>query len=149
MEVIKEIQRIANILPINLLRSTSSDTEEGGFFYREGTMVIPQISILLSDPRIWKNPKEFNPSRFLEEDGVTLKRIPEFIPFSIGKRQCLGESLARSELFLIFTNVLKRLHIQSHSGLSRYRSLGLTVSPLPYKVSISRRKNDSNSNSLS
>ncbi|GMS84754.1 hypothetical protein PENTCL1PPCAC_6929 [Pristionchus entomophagus] len=144
-----EIQRIANILPINLLRSTSSDVEEGGFFYREGTMIIPQISILLSDPRIWNDPKQFNPSRFLEKDGVTLKRIPEFIPFSIGKRQCLGESLARAELFIIFTNVLKNLRIEAHSGLSRNRSLGLTVSPQSYKVSITRRKNDSNSNSLS
>ncbi|GMR37053.1 hypothetical protein PMAYCL1PPCAC_07248 [Pristionchus mayeri] len=144
-----EIQRIANILPINLLRSTASDTEEGGFFYPEGTMVIPQISVLLSDRRVWENPKQFNPSRFLEADGVTLKRIPQFMPFSIGKRQCLGESLARAELFLIFTNVLKSLRIEAHSGLSRYRSLGLTVSPLPYKVSVSRRKNDSNFNSLS
>ncbi|GMT16768.1 hypothetical protein PFISCL1PPCAC_8065, partial [Pristionchus fissidentatus] len=144
-----EVQRIANILPINLLRSTAADVQEGDFFYPKGTMVIPQISVLLSDRRHWKRPEQFDPSRFLEEDGVTLKKIPEFIPFSIGKRQCLGESLARAELFIIFTNVLKSLRLEAHSGLSRYRSLGLTVSPLPYKVSVSRRRSDVNSNSLS
>lgn len=40
------------------------------------------------DANYWKNPEEFDPSRFLEDDGITLKSRPEYyIPFSIGRTQ--------------------------------------------------------------
>merc|ERR1712136_299846 len=35
-----------------------------------------------------------------------------FLPFGIGKRQCLGESLAKNTYFLFTTAVLKTFHIE-------------------------------------
>uniref|UniRef100_A0A1I7TB72 Cytochrome P450 n=1 Tax=Caenorhabditis tropicalis TaxID=1561998 RepID=A0A1I7TB72_9PELO len=102
---INEIQRHANILPINLLRTVAEDIEIDGYGFRKGDLIIPQISILMNDPELFENPKEFRPERFLDE-SMNLKRIDEFLPFSIGRRQCLGESLARAELYLIFANLM-------------------------------------------
>lgn len=112
---LKEIQRIANILPINLLRTVTEDIEIDGYRFKEGSMVLPQISILMNDPDIFPEPERFNPDRFLDENQ-NLKKFDAFIPFSIGKRQCLGESLAKMELFLIFANLLRNFEFRPVKG---------------------------------
>ncbi|KAK5969327.1 Unspecific monooxygenase [Trichostrongylus colubriformis] len=148
---INEIQRVANILPINLLRTVSEDVTIDDYHFPQGTLVIPQISILMNDERAFPEPKTFRPERFLTEDGK-LRRIDEFLPFSVGKRQCLGESLAKAELFLIFSNLLKRFDFRPPttengiSGLSTQRLLGLTVSPPKYDSFVQLRKRDENHN---
>ena len=58
------------------------------------------------DPEVFPNPKHFNPGRFLAEDGK-LKRVEEFAPFSVGRRICMGETLAKNSLFLFFVRVLQ------------------------------------------
>ncbi|VDK44386.1 unnamed protein product [Anisakis simplex] len=163
MATLNEIQRIANILPINLLRTVAEDKlMDDGYFYPAGTLCIPQISIAMNDPENFTNPQTFCPERFLENDGETLKRYDAFMPFSIGKRQCLGESLARAELFLIFANALHNFRfrsavVPSNSASSNSSSstqtsssnsqqpstkrlLGLTVSPPSYKCVVERRQ---------
>jgi cytochrome P450 family 33 len=45
------------------------------------------------------------------DDKGNLKTINEFIPFSVGKRQCLGEGLARMELFLFTSNIMNQFEV--------------------------------------
>ncbi|VDM70799.1 unnamed protein product [Strongylus vulgaris] len=101
----------------------------------------------MNDENIFPNPKQFCPERFLDDQGK-LRRIDEFLPFSVGKRQCLGESLARAELFLIFSNLLKQFEFRPPPGkdLSTKRLLGLTVSPPAYECVVNTRKRDENFN---
>ncbi|CCD61735.1 CYtochrome P450 family [Caenorhabditis elegans] len=144
---INEIQRIANILPINLLRTVAEDIEIDGYNFKKGDLIIPQISILMNDPEIFENPEEFNPSRFLDEDN-NVKKIDEFLPFSIGRRQCLGESLARAELYLVFANLIQNFNFEVADDVTTERVLGLTVSPVEYSCKITRRGLDHNQNSV-
>jgi cytochrome P450 family 33 len=74
---------------------------------KKGTICIPQISVFFVDPLNFKNPTEFDPSRFIDEKGQ-LKKCDELVPFSMGKRACLGEGLARMEMFLFTANLLNR-----------------------------------------
>lgn len=50
----------------------------------KGTMVIPLQWALHMDPKVWDNPEEFRPSRFLASDGSLLKP-QEFMPFQVGE----------------------------------------------------------------
>ncbi|VDN60218.1 unnamed protein product [Dracunculus medinensis] len=139
---INEIQRLANILPFNLPRTVADDISIDGYFIPKNTLCIPQISVVLNDPSNFDNPKEFRPERFLCDDGKTIKKFDEFIPFSLGKRQCVGESLAKSELFLIFANILRNFNLKPSPLfplLSTKRLIGLTVSPPKYLCKIELR----------
>uniref|UniRef100_A0A914Z319 Cytochrome P450 n=1 Tax=Panagrolaimus superbus TaxID=310955 RepID=A0A914Z319_9BILA len=139
--LINEIQRTANILPINLLRAVAEDIEIDGYRFPAGSMVLPQISITMNDPGNFENPEKFLPERFIDENN-NLKKVETLIPFSIGKRQCLGESLARAELFLIFANLLRNFDFicpDPGNPPSLERVYGLTVSPKPYLCVIKKR----------
>uniref|UniRef100_A0A915DMA4 Steroid 5-alpha reductase C-terminal domain-containing protein n=1 Tax=Ditylenchus dipsaci TaxID=166011 RepID=A0A915DMA4_9BILA len=102
--VVAEFQRIANLVPQNLLHSTSRDVLINGIKIPSGTTIVPQISAVLYDDKVFSNPLQFNPARFLDEEGK-FREPKEFVPFSMGKRRCAGEQLARMELFLFVANL--------------------------------------------
>ncbi|NXV73998.1 CP2J2 protein, partial [Atlantisia rogersi] len=104
--VIHEVQRKSNIIPFNVPRLTVKDTVLDGFHIPKGTQVLVNLTSVMFDKKEWETPNSFNPGHFLK-DGQFWKR-EAFMPFSIGKRACLGELLARSELFLFFTGLLQK-----------------------------------------
>jgi 26-hydroxylase len=116
-----------------LLRRT---TQLNGHTVPKGTQVIPLIHAVHMDPALWKDPEVFNPERFLNAEGQVVK--PEyFIPFGVGRRMCLGDALARAELFLFFSSLLHVFSLQVPEGaeLPGLRGqAGVTVSPENFKV---------------
>jgi len=115
---VTEIQRCANILPINLMHTTTQDVTIAGYRIPAKTVVVPQIASVLSNDKIFNNAAEFRPERFLSKDGQTLDKdmVDNVIAFSLGKRQCLGESLARMELFMIFATLMQKFEFRVPSG---------------------------------
>ncbi|CUR30028.1 CYtochrome P450 family [Caenorhabditis elegans] len=112
--VLNESQRCANIVTINLFHATTKDTVINGYPIKKGTGVIAQISTVMLDEKIFPEPYKFNPDRFIGENGKPIK-IEQLIPFSIGKRQCPGEGLARMEIFLLVANLFNRYKISPFS----------------------------------
>ncbi|KAL3071948.1 hypothetical protein niasHT_035818 [Heterodera trifolii] len=113
--VTNEILRCANIAPQNFIRTVASDFRlANGFVLRRGTCILPQISVVLCDERVFPEPEKFNLDRFLDGHG-NLRRCDQLIPFSIGKRQCMGESMARMELFLFIANIFSRYKVTAGS----------------------------------
>uniref|UniRef100_A0A915DE60 Cytochrome P450 n=1 Tax=Ditylenchus dipsaci TaxID=166011 RepID=A0A915DE60_9BILA len=119
---------------LNLIHRTTKDVVCGGYKIAKGTRIVPMISTVLYD-------QKFMPERFIENGQ--LKKCEELIPFSIGKRQCVGESLARMELFLFTANffyLFKIRTVDPSNPPSLHKNAGLTVSPVDYKCIIEKRK---------
>ncbi|XP_019474274.1 cytochrome P450 2J2-like isoform X3 [Meleagris gallopavo] len=109
-------------------------TMDAPYSDQEGTVMIANISSVMFDKKEWETPHSFNPQHFLK-DGQFWKR-EAFMPFSIGKRACLGELLARAELFLFFTALLQKFTFQAPPDtiLDLKFTMGITLAPRPYKI---------------
>ncbi|KAJ8272079.1 hypothetical protein COCON_G00109380 [Conger conger] len=139
--MIHEVQRVADTAPLSLFHATTKDTQLMGYDIPKGTIIIPNLSSVLSDESQWKFPHEFNPSNFLNDQGEFVK--PEaFMPFSAGPRVCPGEGLARMELFLIVVTLLRRFKFiwPEDAGVPDYTPVfGLTQTPKPYRLGVRLR----------
>ncbi|XP_070362889.1 cytochrome P450 2D14-like isoform X2 [Equus asinus] len=136
MAVVHEVQRFADITPLGVPHMTSRDIEVQGFLIPKGTTLITNLSSVLKEETIWKKPFRFHPEHFLDAQGRFVKQ-EAFMSFSAGRRSCLGEPLARMELFLFFTCLLQRFSFSVPAGQPRpsdYGVFGSMVTPSPYQL---------------
>ncbi|CAB1344825.1 unnamed protein product [Coregonus sp. 'balchen'] len=141
---IHEAQRMSDTIPLSVFHTTCSDTQLHSYQLPQGTMVIPNLSSVLHEEGQWKFPHEFNPENFLNEVGEFVK--PEaFLPFSAGPRVCLGEGLARMELFLVLVTLLRRFRFvwPEDGGVPDFSLIfGGTQSQKPYRLGVRLRSSE-------
>lgn len=141
--VICETQRLASIVPLAVTHVCSEDVTLGGYCIPKGTYVIPNLDSALHDQTTWgEDSTSFRPERFIDKNGEL--QVPEqFIPFSIGRRVCLGEALAKMELFLFLSTMLQRFHFlppNPHSVPELKSKPGIIAAPKIYEVRMVERK---------
>lgn len=131
---IHEVQRMGNIIPLNVPREVTVDTTVAGYHLPKGTIVLTNLTALHRDPVEWATPDTFNPEHFLENGQF--KKREAFLPFSVGKRVCLGEQLAKSELFIFFTSLVQKFTFKppDNEKLSLKFRMGLTLSPVNHRI---------------
>lgn len=139
--VLNEIQRMSNVTPVGIAHRALEDV------YITDQCIIPKESTVLfnlysvhMDEGYWGDPENFRPERFL--DNNELIQHEAFIPFGAGKRRCIGESLARSSLFIFFVAFLQAFNFSFAGEITSLEgSNGISLSPKSYKIILKSRTN--------
>ena len=137
---ITETLRLSSIAALSVPHKTTVDTTLQGYSIPKGTTVLTKCNLwsLHHDPEIWDDPDAFRPERFLDEEGNFLPpKADRFLPFSAGRRVCLGESLARIELFLVLARLLHSFKFENPAGcnLPTLEPItGVVLMPRPFSV---------------
>ncbi|XP_047472192.1 cytochrome P450 2L1-like [Penaeus chinensis] len=114
--VIHEILRITSLVPLGVMHCANEDTQLSGYTIPKGTVITSAFSHIHFDSRHWEQAEKFMPERWLDKDGKFDGKKDGFIPFGIGRRSCVGETLARMELFIFSTAVFQSLNIAPPPG---------------------------------
>lgn len=89
------------------------------------------VSIILVN--LWQDPEKFLPERWLEDDpfGEKEKLKELFFPFALGKRNCVGQNLAKMELKLVLATLLRAFRFELQMGAEEevVRDYFLTLKP--------------------
>ena len=135
---IAETLRISSIGPLAIPHKATVDTTLQGYHIPKGATVLVNLWSLHHDPHIWDAPNEFRPERFLDEDGNFVPpKANVFLPFSGGRRGCLGEPLARIELFLVLARLLHSFKFENPPGCdlpTLEPDGGLVLTPKPFNI---------------
>jgi len=134
--VMLETLRIGNVVPLSVLHKNTQDAYVDGYLIPKGSQVVPNLYSVLMDEQTWGDPHNFRPERFLDDNNDVIK-MEEFIPFSLGRRICLGESLARMELFLFLGATFQKYKIlpEDADHLPQIQGVfGITMGPKPFNI---------------
>ena len=104
-------------------------------------MIFPNLHRITRNPEIFPDPDQFKPERFLDAHGTKFVKNEHNIVFSIGKRDCLGKSLALIEFFLFFASLMQNYKFKSvidEKFLDLEPHVQFTQSPKPFEVIISK-----------
>ncbi len=133
-----EVQRLACVAPASIPHIASERIEIEGYEIKKGNIVFFNIHAVHMDPDYWGDPEVFRPERFLNSN-----HRDRLIPFGIGKRVCMGESLSRAEYFVFAAMILQQLKITCSRNYPKPDPsddvAGLTRVPKPFHVNIVAR----------
>ena len=124
-DVITESNRLLPSTPLGSIRQLGRDfsCKDGSMTIPKGTEVyMPQI-LLHRNPGVFKNPADFIPERW---ENATEAMKSSMMTFSIGKRNCPGQSLALAEMYCILPKLLAeyKLELEDEGKLECYTTMG-------------------------
>ncbi|CAK1552159.1 unnamed protein product [Leptosia nina] len=140
--VIFETLRRTSVVPLGTSHMNTAQWKINEYIIPPGTTIVPLINKINMDPRYFPEPTKFIPERFLLNGKA---HIPEyFIPFGVGRRVCLGDQLARMELFLFFANLMNHYDFMLPEGdemPALEGSFGTIHAPHPYRIIFKKIQN--------
>ncbi|KAJ7540809.1 hypothetical protein O6H91_10G036100 [Diphasiastrum complanatum] len=138
--IVKETLRMHPALPLGIPHYNSATTHLGGYTIPAGSTLLVNIWAIAQDPASWSNPTQFNPDRFLGSDIQLVGQQFQLIPFSAGRRHCLGYPLVLVQVPHILATLLQAfdwslpagqrpedINMQEKVGLSCYRAVPLEL----------------------
>ena len=127
-QVIKEAMRIYPPMPVTIRRSLK-DGMLGRYRIRKGDIILVGTLAAQRDPRYWgPDPDRFDPEQFAMEKVVDRPRHA-FIPFSIGKRQCMAQEVTFMMLRIVLFEIYRHYRLRLAPGATVTKNTVVTTKP--------------------
>jgi len=105
--LVKEVYRWQPVFPLGVAHQSTGDDLYNDYHIPANSVVIPNQWAMLNDERVYPEPHEFKPERFLKNGKLDSSvRDPMDIAFGFGRRICPGRHLAHSSVTLTAASVL-------------------------------------------
>ncbi len=138
-QVIKETMRIYPPLPVTIRRSLKDGTL-GRYRIRKGDIILVGTLAAQRDPRYWgPYPDRFDPEQFAMEKVVDRPRHA-FIPFSIGKRQCMAQEVTFMMLRVVLFEICRHYRLRLAPGATVTKNTVVSTKPAAVPVILRRRE---------
>ncbi|KAK7445709.1 hypothetical protein VKT23_014705 [Stygiomarasmius scandens] len=137
--ICKEVMRYHAVVPNGLPHCTASDDVHDGMFIPKGAIIFANVWNMTHDPKVYKNPMEFNPDRFL---GDHPERDPKDIIFGFGRRLCPGRLLGDASVFITLAMSLAAFNVTPMKGeppVFLNNKTGIVSHLHPFKCNITPR----------
>ncbi|KAI3956383.1 hypothetical protein MKW92_032030, partial [Papaver armeniacum] len=125
--IVKETLRLYPPGPLSVPHEAMEDCIVGGYEVKAGTRLIVNLWKLQRDPRVWSNPSEFKPERFLPQSdggfGGEEAKIDfrgqhfEYTPFGSGRRICPGIDFFLQTVHMALARLLQAFDFDTPGGL--------------------------------
>ncbi|KAI0092608.1 cytochrome P450 [Irpex rosettiformis] len=96
----KELLRWIPVAPMAIPHLSTADDVYEGFFLPKGSIMFVNSWKILHNSKIYHDPEEFIPDRFLASPGYEPEPDPAAFAFGYGRRTCPGSHVAETILFL-------------------------------------------------
>ncbi|XP_043211299.1 methyl farnesoate epoxidase-like [Amphibalanus amphitrite] len=113
--VLMEASRVASVIPQAVPHRAVADVSLRGHRIPRGTMILLHLWAVHADAAHWGDPHRFRPERFLTAEGE-VRQDDHLMPFGSGRRICLGETVARTELFVLCVSLLQKFRFAAAPG---------------------------------
>nr|XP_009403855.1 PREDICTED: trans-cinnamate 4-monooxygenase-like [Musa acuminata subsp. malaccensis] len=116
--VIKETLRLRMAIPLLVPHMNLHDAKLGGYDIPAESKILVNAWWLANNPANWKNPEEFRPERFLEEEAKVEANGNDFryLPFGVGRRSCPGIILALPILCITLGRLVQNFELLPPPG---------------------------------
>ncbi|XP_037088164.1 methyl farnesoate epoxidase-like [Pollicipes pollicipes] len=133
--LVAETLRRSSVLALGVLHRATADIPVAGYIVPKDAWLYINLYAIHHDVEYWGDPFNFRPERFIH-DGQ-FQPDTHLVPFSVGKRICMGESLGRTEQFLFLANIVHHFEVLTPEGDPAPRfdyQCGARNSPAPFRV---------------
>lgn len=110
-------------------RQAVADTTLGGYPIPAGSQVIISSHVVHHNPKLFPDPKRFDPERFSEANSAGRHKFAYF-PFGGGRRLCIGEGFAWMEGVLVLATIGQRWKFRLPEDFHLVRDPHITLRPL-------------------
>ena len=137
-----EIQRFPSAVQMTLPHKMMQDVKlDSGPVVKKDEIVWANIYSIMRDPKYFKYPNEFNPGNFLDETGTQLKTVEAFVPYGVGPRVCLGQTLADLEVKVMIIEMVRKFKITSPDDIDLFDTVqNVTCGPQRYRYKLEPRQ---------
>ncbi|NXD00257.1 CP1B1 protein, partial [Certhia familiaris] len=142
MAFLYESMRFSSFVPVTIPHATTTNTFIMGYLIPKDTVIFVNQWSVNHDPAKWSNPEDFDPTRFLDENGFINKDLTSSVMiFSLGKRRCIGEELSKVQLFLFTSILVHQCNFTANPNEDPKMDFtyGLTIKPKPFTLNVTLR----------